>query len=120
MALGRLMTVEIRDVGLTRSQAPKMNKHKVPFYYGSLANNTTLGLQFGSLIFWEESNMPAYNKLVRIHCIAGSLSARLAFETRAKCQDFVARFRDDGIPHEIDSPFFNAKNNYQCPPIQIT
>ena len=35
---------------------------------------------------WEESNMPAYNKLVRIHCKAGSVSVRLVFETRAKCQ----------------------------------
>ena len=33
------------------------------------------------------------------------------FETRAKCQDFVARYRDDGIPDEIDSPFCNSKTN---------
>ena len=49
--------------------------------------------------------MPAYNKLVRIHCKAGSVSVRLVFETRAKCQDFVARFQDDGITYAIDSPF---------------
>ena len=36
-------------------------------------------------------------------------SARLVFETRAKCQDFVARNKDDGIPDEIDSPFCSAK-----------
>ena len=54
---------------------------------------------------WAESNMPAYNKPVRIHCKAGSVSVRLVFETRAKCQDFVARYKDDGIPYEIDSPF---------------
>ena len=37
------------------------------------------------------------------------MSARLKFETRTKCQDFVARYKDDGIPYEIDSPFCCAK-----------
>ena len=37
------------------------------------------------------------------------MSARLVFETRAKCQDFVARYKDDGIPYEINSPFCCAK-----------
>ena len=41
---------------------------------------------------WEESNMPAFNKPVRIYCKAGSVSAKLVFETRAKCQDFLARY----------------------------
>ena len=36
----------------------------------------------------EESNTPACNKLAIVHCKAGSESARLVFETRAKCQDF--------------------------------
>ena len=54
---------------------------------------------------WEDSNMPAFNKLVRIYCKAGSVSVRLELETRAKCQDFVARYKDDGILHGIDSPF---------------
>ena len=31
------------------------------------------------------------------------------FETRANCQDFVARYKDDGIPYEINSPFCCAK-----------
>ena len=34
-----------------------------------------------------------------------SVSARLVFKTRAKCQDFVARYKVDGISNEIDSPF---------------
>ena len=54
---------------------------------------------------WEDSNMPAFNKPVRIHCKAGSVSVRVVLETPAKCQDFVARYKDDGIPCEIDSPF---------------
>ena len=60
---------------------------------------------------WEESNMPAYNKPVRIHCKAGSVSVRLVFETRAKCQDFIARFKDDGIPYAIDSPLCCTNTN---------
>ena len=40
---GHLMTIEIQDEDLIRSQAPKMNNHEVPFYYGSLANNITKG-----------------------------------------------------------------------------
>ena len=49
--------------------------------------------------------MSAFYKSVRIHCKAGSVSVRLVFETRAKCQDFVARYKDDGIPYAINSPF---------------
>ena len=60
---------------------------------------------------WENSNVPACDKPVRIHCKTGSLSARLVFETRAKWQNFVARYKDDGIPHEIDSPFCQSRTH---------
>ena len=36
MAQGHLMTIEIQDEDLIRSQAPKMNNPEVPFYYDSL------------------------------------------------------------------------------------
>ena len=45
MAQDHLMTIEIQDEDLIRSQAPKMNNREVPFYYDSLANKTTKGLQ---------------------------------------------------------------------------
>ena len=51
MARGHLMTIEIRDEDLIRSQAPKMNMHGVPFYYDSCENNTTKGIRSGSIIF---------------------------------------------------------------------
>ena len=51
MAQGHLMTIETQDEDLIRSQAPKMNNREVPFYYDSLASNTTKGLQSGSIIF---------------------------------------------------------------------
>ena len=49
--------------------------------------------------------MLACNKPFRIHCKAGSVSVRLAFETQGKSQDFVVRYKDDGIPYAINSPF---------------
>ena len=51
MVQGHLMTIEIQDAALIRFQAPKMNKHEVPSYYSSRANNTTKGLRSGSTIF---------------------------------------------------------------------
>ena len=60
---------------------------------------------------WEESNMPACNKPVRIHCKAGSVSVRLVFETQGKCQDFIARCKDGGIPYAINRPFCCTNTN---------
>ena len=68
---------------------------------------------------WEESDMLACNKLVTIHCKADSVSVRLVFETRGKCQDFVVQYKDDGIPCAINSPFCCAKYYYHSAPIQI-
>ena len=59
----------------------------------------------------EESNMPVCNTLVRVHCKGGSVSVMLVFETRAKCQDFVARYEDDGIDNAINRPFSCANTN---------
>ena len=49
MANCRLMTIGIRGVDLTLSQALKMYMHGVPSYHGSHVNNTTLGLLVGSI-----------------------------------------------------------------------
>ena len=48
------MTTETRDEDLTLPQAPKMTRHEVLFYYNSLANNTTKGLQSGSITFGKD------------------------------------------------------------------
>ena len=84
---GHLMTIEIQDEGLIRSQDPKVNNHEVPFYYCSLANKTTNGLQSGSIFFGKN---PICQHTTNE---AGSVSVRLVFETRAKCQDSVARYK---------------------------
>ena len=60
--------------------------------------------------FWATTNAPAFHKPIRIHCKTGSLYARLVFETRAKCQDFVARYMD-GIPYAVDSPLCSISTN---------
>ena len=84
MAQGHLMTVETQDEGLTRSQALKMNKREVPYYFDPLASNTSKELRCGSMFFGKNPICHAHNKPVRIHCEAGSVSARFVFETRAK------------------------------------
>ena len=59
----------------------------------------------------EKANMPASKRPVTIHCKAGSVSVRIVSETRAKCQDFIVRYKDTGIPYAINSPFCSANNN---------
>ena len=110
MAQDHQMTTETQDADLIFPQALLINIREVPSYYDSHVNSTMLELRNGSIL-WETSNIPADNKLVTIHCKAGSMSVRLVFETRAKCQDFVARYKDDGIPYEIESPFCSVKTN---------
>ena len=45
MAQDHLMTTETHDEDLILFPAPKMSNHGVPFYYDSLANNTSKDLQ---------------------------------------------------------------------------
>ena len=63
MAQGHLMTAEIRGVDLMLSQAPKMNMHGVPSYYGSHVSNITLGLRIGSITFGKsQTYQPVINQ----------------------------------------------------------
>ena len=110
MALDHLMTTGIQNADLILLQALLMNMREVPSYYDFIVNSTILELRNGWInTLWEESNMPADNRSVTIHCKAGSISVRLVFESRAKCEDFVVRYNDDGFPYEIDSPFCRVK-----------
>ena len=108
MAQGHLMTVEILGVDLILS-SPEKEQARSAVLLRFPCEQYHKGITKWINNLWEESNMPADNKPVRIHCKAGSVSARLEFETRAKCQDFVARYKDDRIPHEINSPFCCAR-----------
>ena len=107
IAQGRLMTVEIQGVDLIRSQAPKMNKHEVPSYFGSLPNNTTKGLRSRSMIFGKNPTCQHTTNLSEF--IARQVLCRSGSYSRAKCQDFVAQYKDDGISFEINSPFCCVK-----------
>ena len=78
---------------------------EVPFYCSSLVNNSMLVCLLGSISSLQTTNIPAPKMPVRIHCKAFSTAARLALEARSKCQDFVARFKDDGLPDTVDRPF---------------
>ena len=82
VAQNHLMTTETRHEDLILPQALKTNNHEVLVYYdflrAILQRNNTLE--------------------------AGSVSVRL-FQTRGKCQDFIARKKDDVIHNAINSPF---------------
>ena len=39
------------------------------------------------------------------------MSVRLVFATRAKCQDLIAGYQDDGTPYAINSPFCYTNTN---------
>ena len=100
-----------RDTDLRPSQALRMNMCEVPSYFGSRVEHYHIGVLNWINSVCEKSNMPAYDKPVRIHCKTGSLSARRVFEIRAICQDFVAGCKDDDIPYEIDGPFWQSRTN---------
>ena len=114
MAQDHLMTTETQDAGLILSLVPEDEQARSAILLRFPCEQDHKGITKWINTLWEGSNMPAYNKRVRIHCKAGSVSARLVFETRAKCQDFVARFQDDGIAYEINSPFCCAKQLSRC------
>ena len=111
MAQGHLMTVEIRGVDLILSLVPKMNKHEVPSYDCSLANNTTKGLRSGSIIFEKNpmcqptTNMPEFIAKQDL-CRPDSCSKQ---ETNVRT--FLARYKDDGLSYEIYIPFCCAKTS---------
>ena len=84
---------------ITETQDALLNGRKVPSYNDSRVNGT----KWISALC-EMSNIPA-DKLVTTHCKAGSMSVMIVFETRANCPDIVVRFKDDGIPHALDSTF---------------
>ena len=93
MAQVPLITTGTHNEGLIPPQAHKMNNHEVPFYFDSLANSTSKGFTKWIDHHWEESNMLACNKLVRIHCTAGSVSVGffVKHEANAKTLLFVKR-----------------------------
>ena len=64
-------------------------------YFSFHVNNSMLECLLGSINFSQRLTFP--QPTVEIHCKTESRSARLVLETRAKCREFVVRFKDDGI-----------------------
>ena len=111
MAQGHLMTIENTRRTLDTFASPEDEQSRSAVLLRFPCEQYHKGITKWIDNFWEESNMPASHKPVRIHCKAGSVSVRLVFETRAKCQDFIARYKDDGIPCAINSPFCCTNTN---------
>ena len=87
MAQDHLMTTGTHDEDWILPQVPKMNNHGVPFLLLFPCEQYLKGITKWIDNLWDESKMQACNKPVRIHRKAGSVSVRLVFETRGKCQD---------------------------------
>ena len=97
-----LMTTGIPDADLMPSRTQMMKMLEVPSYFSFHVNKSTLGWLLGSR---KSGQRPTYQ--LSLDPSGFIVSARLVFETRAKCQDFVARYKDDGVPYEVDSPCCN-------------
>ena len=67
---------------------------------------------------WEKSNIPAYKKLVRVHCKTGGQSARLVFDTRVECQDFVAHDEDEAPSSKL-IVLSKRQNQNHSRPVQV-
>ena len=81
-----LTKTEKQDADSTKTQVQMMKMHEAPFSYGFLVSNAflarTRGLKRHSLQPTSQKGSTAKEELN---------SDRIVFETRAKCQDFVAR-----------------------------
>ena len=53
---------------------------------------------------WLQETLPPTDQPERVHCRRGTRSARIVFDTSAKCPDFVARLKDDGLTYSANSP----------------
>ena len=92
MVQGYLMTIGIPDGDVIHSQALLMNMREVPSYYDSRVNSSTLDLRSGAILCGKGSTCQPTIDLLPLIVKAGSMSVRLVFESRAKCQDCVARY----------------------------
>ena len=100
-----LMTTRTHDEGLILPQAQKMNNHEVPFSCDSLANNNLKESHSGSIPFGMNLVGWLVTNLLEVIAKQAPCQSDFFFETRGTCQDFIVRYKDDGIPYAINSPF---------------
>ena len=96
MAKGHLMTIEIQDEDLIRSQALKMNKREMPYYFDSLVSSTHKGITKWINDLWENPICQRATNLSefiakQVPCRSGLF---LKHEPNFKT---IARFKDVGI-----------------------
>ena len=114
MDQGHLMTTEIKNEDLIRSDEHARSAVLLRFHFEQYHRGMLKWIE----IFGKNPTCQHTTSLSEF--IAKQfLSVKPEFETRAKCQDFVDRYKDDGISYEIDSHFLQRQSNYHCPPIQI-
>ena len=111
MAQGHLMTMEIQDEDLIRSQAPKMNNREVPFYCDSLANYTTKGLQSGSIIFGKNPICQHTKSLSEFFAKQVPCRSGLFLKHEPHFKTLLLEKNDDGIPCAINSRFCCTNTN---------
>ena len=110
MVQGHLMTIETHDEDSILPQAQKMNNHEVPSYSDSLANKTSKELHSGSIPFGMNLVCWHVTNLLELIAMQAPCQSDSFFETRGKCQDFLVRYKDDGIPKTI-SPISRSENS---------
>ena len=111
MAQDHLMTTETQDEDLIRSQAPKTNRHEVPYKNNFLANNTTQGLQSGSITFGRDPICQRATNLSEFIAKQVPCQSGLFLKHEAKVRTLLLDTRIDGIPYAINSPFCCANTN---------
>ena len=55
---------------------------------------------------WIEETLEPTDRPERVSCKRGTKSARIVFNSRAKCQEFVEKFKEDGPQYT----FFDTRN----------
>ena len=104
MAQGHLTTAGTQDA--FSNPDDENARSAVPVHF--LCEQFHVGVSTWLIEFLSTTDVPTPKMPIRIHCKTGSTSARLVFETRLKCQEFVARFKVDGLPCTVDSHFCNT------------
>ena len=89
-----------------------MKMLEVPLSYGFFATQCFAGVSAWLKKTVATVDMPAADMLVRIHCKTCTTSVRLVFSTRAKCEEFVATYRDDGLLYAVDGPWCDTRATF--------
>ena len=109
MALDHLMTTGTPDADLILSRTQRMNIADVPYYFSFHVNTSTLVCLLCSRSSGQRPTYQLSTSLPEFIAKQAPFPAGLYLKQEpAKCQDFVARCKDDGVRSEVDSPICNT------------